>query len=126
LMMVGKEREQFPEGNDGNMFQEHGFALNNAGNSTGWIAPTVWDEDKWFFHVDKEGGPHCHTSMAMGQMCFTGADGKLRCVDKTFAFNRDEEGTVVIVTHHSSKTIKEDDSTRICQNNEFGPRCDEM
>jgi hypothetical protein len=126
LNMAGTPHEQFPSRNntDGSEFQEYGFALNNANGKQGWVSPTVWDPELFHFHVDKEGGPYCETSMALGQMCFTqGDDGSLVCVDKTFAFNRDADGNVVIVAHHSSKTIEEK-STLICQNNEYGPRCD--
>lgn len=124
LQMAGVEGEQFPPGNDGTMFQENGFALNNKNGKTGWVAPTDWDPAKFWFHVDEDGGPYCHTSMAMGKICFTQADGSApACVDKTFGFIRREDGSVVIVTHHSSAKIAGNSSLTICQDNEFGPAC---
>jgi hypothetical protein len=125
LNMAGQPGEQFPPGNDdGSLFQENGFALNNKDGKKGWVAPTVWDDEKFWFNYDLEGGPFCHTSMAMGQICFTQGDGSgTACVDKTYVFQRDEDGNVVLVSHHSSKVVKVEDSLVICQNNEKGPAC---
>jgi hypothetical protein len=70
LNMVGKASEQFPPGNnDGTMFQEHGFAVNNYKDHTGWTA-VEYDFDKFLYRIDPDGGPNCETAIAQGQMCF--------------------------------------------------------
>lgn len=113
LTLVGRRSEQFPPGNiDGSVFKELGFALNNNKGRKGWVEPTLFNPNEWFFHI---GGAFCRTSMAMGQLCFTqGDESGLVCVDKTFAFNRAKNGNVVIVAHHSSAVIPLKDSTTIC------------
>ena len=69
LNMVGKASEQFPPGNnDGTMFQEHGFAVNNYKDHTGWTA-VEYDFDKFLYRIDPDRGPSCETAIAQGQMC---------------------------------------------------------
>lgn len=42
------------------------------------------------------------SATTMGKVHFTGGDGKVTSVDKTWGFVKDDEGTVRIVVHHSS------------------------
>ena len=104
LKLVGAPQDQFPSA--GSPFYEYGFALNNYNGGQGYVAPTVWDPASFLFRLKWE---NCDAPVAAGQMCFTavGPTGTAQevCVDKTFAFNREKDGTVVITTHHSSALV---------------------
>ena len=115
LQMIGTLEDQFPPGNDGTMFQEYGFGLRNYNNFTGFINPTVWDPEAFYYHLD---GPYCDTSMAMGQVCFTSNGSETEgnvCVDKTWAFGRNADGIVEFTSHHSSAVVPFESSITICQ-----------
>jgi hypothetical protein len=103
LRAAGTPADQFPA--PGSSFYEYGFALANYNGGTGYVAPTVWDPASYFYRIKWE---NCDAPVAMGAMCFTptgGAPGSGACVDKTFGFNREKDGNVVITTHHSSSTV---------------------
>jgi hypothetical protein len=103
LNLVGAPEDQFPEANSS--FYEYGFALNNYNGGRGFVTPTVWDPASFLYRVRFE---NCEAPVAMGPMCFTanGTEaGSGPCVDKTFGFNRDRDGTVLITTHHSSSVV---------------------
>lgn len=134
LNLAGKPGDQFPLGNDdGSIFYEYGFALQNYNGGSGFVFPTVWDPDSFLYRIASGGyDENCQSPVAMGKMCFTakGATaGSGPCVDKTFGFNRRTDGQVVFTTHHSSSIIIEPvpgGSTTVCQDNAsaFGlPEC---
>jgi hypothetical protein len=45
---------------------------------------------------------HADTASTMGNVLFTGPDGKVTTVDKTWSFVKDDAGKLRIVVHHSS------------------------
>ena len=103
LKLAGSPEDQYVVAGDS--FYEYGFALNNYNNGTGYVAPTVWDPASFLYRLRLE---NCLTPIAMGPMCFTANGtqaGSGPCVDKTFAFNRDSDGAVMITTHHSSSVV---------------------
>ena len=96
LKLAGSPEDQYVVA--GGSFYEYGFALNNYNPGTGYVAPTVWDPASFLYRLRLE---NCLAPIAMGPMCFTanGAQaGSGPCVDKTFAFNRDSDGAVMITT----------------------------
>ena len=103
LRAAGTPADQFPS--PGSSFYEYGFALRNYNGGTGFVAPTVWDPAAFLYRASWE---NCDSPLAMGPMCFTpagAAPGSGPCVDKTFGFNREKGGNVVITAHHSSAIV---------------------
>jgi hypothetical protein len=74
-------------GNDANFPGDTGFALK------GWTAVEI--ENAAIFISGT-------TAKTMGQVHITNADGQITTVDKTWGYQRDDEGTLRIVLHHSS------------------------
>ena len=119
---------QFPDGNsDGTKFFEYGFGLRNKPGTgqTGWCSVT-WDTADFLYNNDD--AEFCHTSVALGQMCFINcSDNSPACVDKTFTFNEAPEGQdgVVFMGHHSSLSIGYDSSSTslVCQTAEPVKEC---
>lgn len=103
LRAAGSPADQFPAPNSS--FYEYGFALSNYNGGTGFVAPTVWDPKAFYYRA---GWENCDAPLASGPMCFTAAGsapGSGPCVDKTFGFNREKGGNVVITAHHSSAVV---------------------
>ncbi len=74
-------------GGDANFPGDAGFALK------GW---TACEASNAAIHITGD------TSLTMGNVMVTGADGKVTTVDKTWAFKKTDDGKVRIVLHHSS------------------------
>jgi hypothetical protein len=74
-------------GDDSNFPKDSGFALKD-----------------WHKYEIENAAIHIHGDMAitMGKVRLTDGDGKVTEVDKTWGFQRDEEGALRIVLHHSS------------------------
>jgi hypothetical protein len=104
----------FPPGNeDGSLFQEFGFGLNNYRGGDGWVESWFQDFD---YLVDDQ---NCKTAIGLGRVCFKAGNGNVACVDKTFSFINSEPGSnqlpAILTSHHSSATVV-DDTITICQN----------
>ena len=74
-------------GGDSNFPKDTGFALK------GWTAVEIQNAA---VHINGD------TASTMGNVSFTGKDGKKTVVDKSWKFKKDDMGKIRIVLHHSS------------------------
>ena len=74
-------------GGDSNFPKDTGFALK------GWTAVEIQNAG---VHINGD------TATTMGNVIFTGKDGKKTTVDKTWEFKKDDMGKIRIMLHHSS------------------------
>lgn len=105
LLKSGNAEDQFPPGNDGTSFREHGFALANYGPSYSGISGCSWVPYGYVTGVN--------SGVAQGQVIFERVEGTESVVDKTFSFGTYAgSGDIVITAHDSSAAVERDMSTQ--------------
>lgn len=105
LLKSGNAEDQFPPGNDGTSFREHGFALANYGPSYSGISGCSWVPYAYVTGVN--------AGVAQGRVIFERVEGTESIVDKTFSFGIFAgSGDIVMTAHDSSAAVEAHNSTQ--------------